>query len=1137
MKRRIEKVILNVMAVCVVMACNVVGVHGEAPEIATMPSEQEIITTVGILGIMNGDYNGDLHLDDYVTRAEFTKIALCTSALGDNVSSAGKTAPFSDVLPSHWASGYIITAVSNNYLRGYIDGTFRPDRQVTLEEAVTVMLRILGYSELDSGKYPDSQLSKYEELNLDNGINATQGQALTRRQCMYLAYNVLCTETKNGSVQCQALGYSTDSNNRIDYHALVGKNMNGPVTVDAEGKYAERTGIEFAKARFFRDGKNAEASDLKLYDQVYYNRDIRTIWAYSDKTMGLVDSVSVAGVTFNSPDYEGKAAISAIGSVSATTSSASAQGSGNFGSGAGVNASSNVSSQASTTVHSVTNGTNSIIVNGTSYTLGNEDVIRKFASGGSLKCDDFVMLMLDKDGNVGDAVIADRNMFDTYITDREDKTAIMDSSLKGPYTAVDVRNLKVPFDTDNASVYLNGKSATMSDMKKYDIYYYSVPFSSVWIYRNSESGIVDAVNAGGIVAKSDNYDGMTPSYSNAVVVGGSTYALGNDDVAYKFSAYGSIFVDDFVLLLFDKNGNVADAVCPDNITDYIDEDQDTVSLINSTLKGPFVLKSGETLGEKIPFDLPKADVFLNSKKVTADSARVHDVYYYSEPFSSVWIYRDTASGFVTSVSPSSEAPTMVTLGTKAYNLEGASIKHQFSVFGTFGEEDFVTLHLGKGGTAVYATEGDIYEYINNNDDGVTFADLAVQSMKGPVVVKPNSDWESKIPVDISQASFYRKNSPAAKSDIKNYDVLYYSKTLSSVWIYSDKATGVFESALPNRISPSSVVVSGKTYSLEGTGASYALSNLGTFKYGDTVTLLLGKDGGVVDVISETDNAKPVYGFITAFGEGTYTRPNGTTYTAENITIMATDTAVYTYEYEDDYFNKGDFVCVTLVDGKIKITKSESGVSASEATNINNLISKGSFAQDAVILDVYVTTDADSLENRTVEYKAIYPSRLVGAKLSTNNIYHAKTEDGVITELILRDFTGDIHSYGVLVAERGEKGLDYSMVTPDGKTAITLNTAYGTPVMGAARFMSRGGKYTVTNLGFVNVEGKDFQRAYCISGGTTYNYASDVQFYKKTGVREFTPTTYDDIAEGKYKISAYYDDTAEKGGRIRVVIAE
>ena len=92
-------------------------------------------------------------------------------------------------------------------------------------------------------------------------------------------------------------------------------------------------------------------------------------------------------------------------------------------------------------------------------------------------------------------------------------------------------------------------------------------------------------------------------------------------------------------------------------------------------------------------------------------------------------------------------------------------------------------------------------------------------------------------------------------------------------------------------------------------------------------------------------------------------------------------------------------------------------------------------------------------------------------------------------------------------------------------------------MGAARFMSRGGKYTVTNLGFVNVEGKDFQRACCISSGTTYNYASDVQFYKKTGVREFTPTTYDDIAEGKYKISAYYDDTAEKGGRIRVVIAE
>ncbi len=196
--KRIIKLLATAIIGC--LAASVLVVSAAKPEVSTMPSEQEVITTVGILGIMNGDYYGDLHLDNYVTRAEFTKMALCASSLKDSVNESSRISPFSDVKPTHWASGYIVTAVSNNYLRGYVDGTFRPDNRVTLEEAATVMLRILGYNELDSGKYPDSQLAKYNELNLNNMISVVRGQLLTRRDCMYLIYNALCSETKSGAI-------------------------------------------------------------------------------------------------------------------------------------------------------------------------------------------------------------------------------------------------------------------------------------------------------------------------------------------------------------------------------------------------------------------------------------------------------------------------------------------------------------------------------------------------------------------------------------------------------------------------------------------------------------------------------------------------------------------------------------------------------------------------------------------------------------------------------------------------------------------------------------------------------------------------------------------------------------------------
>ncbi len=1123
------KKISKVLTALIMLTCitaSAFAVSAAKPELSTMPTEQEIITTVGVLGIMNGDYYGDLHLDNYVTRAEFTKIALCTSSLKDSVNAASQISPFSDVKPTHWASGYIVTAVQNNYLKGYVDGSFKPDNMVTLEEAVTVMLRVLGYTELDSGKYPDSQMAKYQELNLGNGIAASQGQALTRRDCMYLAYNVLCSETKSGSVHCQALGYTTDSNGRIDYLSLISRNMVGPVTLTLDGSYTDRIGIEFSRATFYRDGKPCAASDLQLYDQLYYNRDIRTIWSYSDKKMGLVNSISVAGVTSTSPDYTGKAAASSV-SVSQTVSNNTY-----------VGADGGVSN--STSIYNSTNSSSdSIIVSGTTYKLSTKEVSSKFASDGTLKCDDFVMLMLDKDGNVGDAVIADRAMFEKYITKEEDKTAIMDSSLKGPYTVTDTTKLEVPFDINNADIYLGGKKTNAAAVKKYDIYYYSIPFNSVWLYRDSKSGIVDSVNTGGVVSKSDNYKGSTPPYADTVIVSGSSYSLGSEEVKYKFSAYGSLTVDDFVLLLFDKSGNVADAVKADSeiIAQFLDEDDDRVALINSTLKGPYVLKEGEKIGDRLPFEPGEATIYSGTKPVSESFVRTNDVYYYSEPFRSVWIYRDTATGFVNAISPSKENPTSITVGTKTYTLDGSSIKQQFSNFGTFEEDDFVTLLLGNGGTAVYATEGDIYAYAADNDDGVTYADLVAQSMEGPVVVKPGVDWKAKIPFDMGNASFFKKNSEVSQDSVKEYDVLYYSKALTSVWIYTDKATGTFETASPNRMSPTSVTISGKSYTLESSNASFALSTLGSFKYGDTVTVLLGKDGGVVDVITASDTSDTLYGFITAFGEGTYTRPNGTTYTAESITIMGTDTESYTYEYDNNGFTKGDFVSVTYTDGKAKIQKLTSGANASQATSINSLIASGSISEDAVLLDVYVTTDSDSLENKSIAYTKLYPARLAGAKLNASDIYYAKTENGMITELILKDFTGDIHTYGVISSERSSDGFDYIMITESGDTTISVNTAYGTPIPGAAKFTNRGGKYIVKNLEGAEISKQNFGRGYSSADGKTYNYASNVQFFIKTSTRDYTLTTYDDILEGNYKITVYYDDTEANGGRVRVIVAE
>ena len=155
-------------------------------------TESQIIEVVRALEILQGDENGDLKLDSSVTRAQFVKMAVAASVYKDDADVTLSTAQFPDVSANHWAAGYIRVGVSSGWIRGYLDGNFRPNGNVKLEEAVTITLKLLGYTDSDFiGSYPDGPLAKYKALKLNTGISASRGQELSRRDCMQLIYNAL----------------------------------------------------------------------------------------------------------------------------------------------------------------------------------------------------------------------------------------------------------------------------------------------------------------------------------------------------------------------------------------------------------------------------------------------------------------------------------------------------------------------------------------------------------------------------------------------------------------------------------------------------------------------------------------------------------------------------------------------------------------------------------------------------------------------------------------------------------------------------------------------------------------------------------------------------------------------------------
>lgn len=144
-------------------------------------------------GYVEGDKKGDLMLDKNLTRAQFT--ALLARLDGkDDVAKAMKTlgTKFTDVTEAHWAKGYISFAAGKDWVKGYPDGTFGPEREVSYAEIATVLVRYMGVDTMGFS-YPVDYVAKAFELGLMKDLPAIENykQAATRENMFHMLYNTL----------------------------------------------------------------------------------------------------------------------------------------------------------------------------------------------------------------------------------------------------------------------------------------------------------------------------------------------------------------------------------------------------------------------------------------------------------------------------------------------------------------------------------------------------------------------------------------------------------------------------------------------------------------------------------------------------------------------------------------------------------------------------------------------------------------------------------------------------------------------------------------------------------------------------------------------------------------------------------
>ena len=94
------------------------------------------VSTLANIGIFGGYPDGSFRPDAYITRAEIA--AICARIDGED---ADETAEYSDI-DGHWAADEISRVAELGWVKGYTDGTFRPNQQITRAEAMAVINRI-----------------------------------------------------------------------------------------------------------------------------------------------------------------------------------------------------------------------------------------------------------------------------------------------------------------------------------------------------------------------------------------------------------------------------------------------------------------------------------------------------------------------------------------------------------------------------------------------------------------------------------------------------------------------------------------------------------------------------------------------------------------------------------------------------------------------------------------------------------------------------------------------------------------------------------------------------------------------------------------------------------------------------------
>lgn len=180
-----KRLIVFLCLIFMLMPCSISRAFEDISDTQT----QNAVETLTGYSILSGYEDGTFRPNNSITRAEFSKIIVATGNLYCMVENP---IVFEDTA-DHWAKEYIDIARYNGIINGMSDTVFAPDEKLTNEQAVKMIVCMLGYAKnaQQSGGYPDGFMTTADTLGLLNGLNISGKAYATRGDVAVMIFRAL----------------------------------------------------------------------------------------------------------------------------------------------------------------------------------------------------------------------------------------------------------------------------------------------------------------------------------------------------------------------------------------------------------------------------------------------------------------------------------------------------------------------------------------------------------------------------------------------------------------------------------------------------------------------------------------------------------------------------------------------------------------------------------------------------------------------------------------------------------------------------------------------------------------------------------------------------------------------------------